>query len=56
MTAFTLNGKPVTAKSEADTPLLWVIRDELKLIKNVLGGGPRGMSTEPPSASWYPRD
>jgi aerobic-type carbon monoxide dehydrogenase small subunit (CoxS/CutS family) len=30
MTAFTLNGKPVTAKSEADTPLLWVIRDELK--------------------------
>ncbi|MGH8689720.1 MAG: hypothetical protein ACREUS_01700 [Burkholderiales bacterium] len=29
MTAFTLNGKPVTSKSEASTPLLWVIRDEL---------------------------
>jgi isoquinoline 1-oxidoreductase subunit alpha len=29
MTNFTLNGKSVTAKSEPDTPLLWVIRDEL---------------------------
>jgi isoquinoline 1-oxidoreductase subunit alpha len=29
MTSFTLNGKSVTAKSTPDTPLLWVIRDEL---------------------------
>jgi isoquinoline 1-oxidoreductase subunit alpha len=39
MTAFTLNGKPVTAKSEADTPLLWVIRDELKLTGTKYGCG-----------------
>ena len=39
MTAFTLNGKPVTAKSEADTPLLWVIRDELKLTGTKFGCG-----------------
>ena len=29
MTSFVLNGKPVTATSDKDTPLLWVIRDEL---------------------------
>ena len=39
MTAFTLNGKPVTSKSEADTPLLWVIRDELKLTGTKYGCG-----------------
>jgi len=39
MTAFTLNGKPVAAKSEADTPLLWVIRDELKLTGTKYGCG-----------------
>jgi isoquinoline 1-oxidoreductase subunit alpha len=39
MTSFTLNGKPVTAKSEADTPLLWVIRDELKLTGTKYGCG-----------------
>jgi isoquinoline 1-oxidoreductase subunit alpha len=39
MTAFTLNGKPVTAKSEADTPLLWVIREELKLTGTKYGCG-----------------
>jgi isoquinoline 1-oxidoreductase alpha subunit len=39
MTAFTLNGKPVTAKSEANTPLLWVIRDELKLTGTKYGCG-----------------
>ena len=39
MTAFTLNGKPVTAKSEAGTPLLWVIRDELKLTGTKYGCG-----------------
>jgi isoquinoline 1-oxidoreductase subunit alpha len=39
MTAFTLNGKQVTAKSEADTALLWVIRDELKLTGTKYGCG-----------------
>jgi isoquinoline 1-oxidoreductase alpha subunit len=39
MTAFTLNGKPVTSKSEANTPLLWVIRDELKLTGTKYGCG-----------------
>ena len=39
MTSFTVNGKPVTAKSEADTPLLWVIRDELKLTGTKYGCG-----------------
>ena len=39
MTAFTLNGKPVSAKSEADTPLLWVIREELKLTGTKYGCG-----------------
>jgi isoquinoline 1-oxidoreductase alpha subunit len=26
---FNLNGKAVSSQAEADTPLLWVIRDEL---------------------------
>ncbi len=39
MTAFTLNGKPVTAKSEASTPLLWVIREELKFTGTKYGCG-----------------
>jgi isoquinoline 1-oxidoreductase alpha subunit len=39
MTAFTLNGKPVTAKSEASTSLLWVLRDELKLTGTKYGCG-----------------
>ena len=39
MTAFTLNGKTVTSKSEASTPLLWVIRDELKLTGTKYGCG-----------------
>lgn len=29
MTSFTLNGKAVNAKASADTPLLWVIREEM---------------------------
>ncbi len=29
MTTFSLNGKPVTAKAPPDTPLLWVIREEM---------------------------
>lgn len=31
MIEFELNGKAVTSDSSPDTPLLWVIRDELKL-------------------------
>ena len=30
-TRFELNGKPVTVEAEADTPLLYVLRDDLKL-------------------------
>ena len=39
MTTFTLNGKAVTVKSEPDTPLLWVIRDELGLKGTKFGCG-----------------
>jgi len=31
MTTLTINGKAVTVASEPDTPLLWVLRDELDL-------------------------
>jgi isoquinoline 1-oxidoreductase alpha subunit len=39
MVSFTLNGKPVSANSEDNTPLLWVIRDELKLTGTKFGCG-----------------
>jgi isoquinoline 1-oxidoreductase subunit alpha len=39
MVSFTLNGKPVSAASEDSTPLLWVIRDELKLTGTKFGCG-----------------
>jgi len=39
MVRFTLNGKPVSAQSEDSTPLLWVIRDELKLTGTKYGCG-----------------
>ena len=39
MVAFNLNGKPVSVKAEPDTPLLWVIRDELKLTGTKYGCG-----------------
>jgi isoquinoline 1-oxidoreductase subunit alpha len=39
MVAFKLNGKPVSASSEESTPLLWVIRDELKLTGTKFGCG-----------------
>ena len=39
MIQFELNGEPVTSASEADTPLLWVIRDELKLKGTKFGCG-----------------
>jgi len=38
-TSFTLNGKTVTANSEPDTPLLWVIRDEIGLTGTKFGCG-----------------
>jgi len=36
---FELNGAPVTSSSEPDTPLLWVVRDELKLKGTKFGCG-----------------
>ena len=39
MVSFDLNGKRVSAKSDADTPLLWVLRDELKLTGTKYGCG-----------------
>ena len=39
MTAFTLNGKPVTVETDAATPLLWVLRDSLALTGTKYGCG-----------------
>ena len=39
MTAFTLNGRAVTVQTEPDTPLLWVIREELGLTGTKFGCG-----------------
>ncbi len=39
MIEFQLNGQTVTSESEDDTPLLWVIRDELKLKGTKFGCG-----------------
>ena len=39
MIEFELNGQSVTSSSEEDTPLLWVIRDELKLKGTKFGCG-----------------
>src|SRR6202007_2003562 len=36
---FNLNGKAVSAQAEPDTPLLWVIRDELGLTGTKFGCG-----------------
>ena len=38
-TAFTVNGKAVNAQAAADTPLLWVIRDELGMVGTKFGCG-----------------
>jgi len=38
-TQFTLNGRTVTVQAEADTPLLWVIRDEVGLTGTKFGCG-----------------
>jgi isoquinoline 1-oxidoreductase alpha subunit len=39
MVAFTLNGKPASVDAEAGTPLLWVIRDHLKMTGTKYGCG-----------------
>ena len=39
MIQLSVNGKPVAAKSSADTPLLWVLRDELGLTGTKFGCG-----------------
>ena len=39
MIQFNLNGQTVTSESPPDTPLLWVIRDELKLKGTKFGCG-----------------
>ena len=39
MTAFILNGKSVTVDVSPDTPLLWVLRDHLKLTGTKFGCG-----------------
>ncbi len=39
MIEFQLNGETVTSESPPDTPLLWVIRDELKLTGTKFGCG-----------------
>ncbi len=39
MTTFSVNGNSVTVEAEADTPLLWVLRDELKLTGTKYGCG-----------------
>jgi len=37
--SFNLNGSTVSVQSEADTPLLWVIRDEVGLTGTKFGCG-----------------
>ena len=39
MTNFSINGKKVSVDVDADTPLLWVLRDELKLTGTKYGCG-----------------
>ncbi|KXF75724.1 (2Fe-2S)-binding protein [Paramesorhizobium deserti] len=39
MTAFTINGRAVDIDAEPDTPLLWVIREHLKLTGTKFGCG-----------------
>ena len=39
MTALTINGRTVDVAAEPDTPLLWVIREHLKLTGTKFGCG-----------------
>ena len=38
-TSFSVNGRPISSKEEADTPLLWVLRDEIGLKGTKFGCG-----------------
>jgi isoquinoline 1-oxidoreductase alpha subunit len=42
MTTLNINGKPVNVEAEPETPLLWVLRSELKLVGTKFGCG-RGL-------------
>jgi isoquinoline 1-oxidoreductase subunit alpha len=37
--AFTINGKPAAVDADADTPLLWIVREHLKLTGTKFGCG-----------------
>src|SRR6202044_3725266 len=37
--AFTINGKPASVDADGDTPLLWIIREHLKLTGTKFGCG-----------------
>lgn len=37
--AFSVNGKPVSVEAESDTPLLWVLRDDLGMTGTKFGCG-----------------
>ncbi len=39
MTSFTVNGRPVRVEADPDTPLLWVLRDDLGLTGTKYGCG-----------------
>jgi isoquinoline 1-oxidoreductase subunit alpha len=39
MTTLSINGKSTTVKAEPDTPLLWVLRDELGMTGTKFGCG-----------------
>ena len=43
---FSINGKAAKANAETDTPLLWVIRDELGLTGTKFGCGAAGWFTD----------
>src|SRR5580700_1734406 len=37
--AFTINGKPASVDADGDTPLLWIVREHLKLTGTKFGCG-----------------
>ncbi len=39
MVSFNLNGRPVSVDAKPDTPLLWVIRDQIGLTGTKFGCG-----------------
>ena len=39
MVAFTINGKPASVEADAETPLLWIVREHLKLTGTKFGCG-----------------